>query len=58
MYEENRVKDMKRLLLTLLLLVGCGNLFARQAQDSVKIHFRQGYSLLELDFEGNRQALA
>ncbi|MDE6070441.1 MAG: hypothetical protein K2F92_06195, partial [Alistipes sp.] len=49
---------MKRLLLILLLLIGGGNIFARQAQDSVKIHFRQGYSLLELDFEGNREALA
>lgn len=49
---------MKRLLFILLLLIGGGNLYARQAQDSVKIHFRQGYSLLELDFEGNRQALA
>ena len=49
---------MKRLLLILLLLIGWGNLFARQAQDSVKIRFRQGYSQLELGFEGNRQALA
>ena len=49
---------MKRLLLILFMLIGVGNLFARQAQDSVKIHFRQGYSTLELDFEGNREALA
>ena len=51
---------MKRLLFILLLLIGAVSTVeaASPAHDAVKIHFRQGYSLLELDFEGNRQALA
>lgn len=51
---------MKRLLLILSLLMGIVSTVeaALPARDSVKIHFRQGYSMLELDFEGNRQALA
>lgn len=51
---------MKRLLLILLLSIGGGFSTLQAAQpvrDSVEIHFRQGYSTLELGFEGNRQAL-
>ncbi|MDE5852299.1 MAG: hypothetical protein K2H25_05905, partial [Alistipes sp.] len=55
---------MKRLISILLFasfLAGGGFSEVRASQpvsDSVEIRFRQGYSMLELDFEGNRQALA
>ncbi len=55
---------MKRLISILLFasfLAGGGFSEVRASQpvsDSVAIRFRQGYSTLELDFEGNRQALA
>ena len=47
---------MKKVLIFLLLLQG-GWLFGQETRDSVKVHFRQGYSRLEGSFKGNQAAL-
>jgi len=39
-----------------VLLAAC-NGFAQEVRDSVKIHFRQGYSKLDLNIKGNKEAL-
>jgi len=48
----------KYIALFLVLLTACNNyLFAQEVRDSVKIHFRQGYSKLDLAVKDNRKVL-